>query len=263
MEAREPRERLRRAVVAAYGAAPADLQGGIEFEDVPGVAVEGRRSDRRSDRRQRRAAGAATEMPVTMAARVAIIVLVVALVVVVVLMARTMGPEPVAVPLPSPEPAADEPSTDAGDDSDGSAAAVVVVHVAGAVVEPGVVTVPEGTRVADVIEAAGGAVPDADLDAVNLAAPVEDGQQVYLPHEGEAARPAPGTGAAEGSEPLVDLNSADAPTLEQLTGIGPALASEIVAWRTEHGPFESVEDLLQVSGIGPATLERLRDEAVL
>ncbi len=198
-----------------------------------------------------------------MAVRVAIIVLVVALVVVVVLMARAMGPEPVAVPLPAPEPATVEPTADTGDDSARSPAAVVVVHVAGAVVEPGVVTVPEGTRVADVIDAAGGAVPDADLDAINLAAPVEDGQQVYLPHEGEAARPFPGAGAAENSEPLVNLNSADAPTLERLTGIGPALAAEIVAWRTEHGPLESVEDLLQVSGIGPATLERLRDEAVL
>jgi len=136
----------------------------------------------------------------------------------------------------------------------------VVVHVAGAVVHPGVVELSPGTRVDEAISAAGGATEAADLDALNLAAPVVDGQQVYVPREGEAAPP-----AAVGSDPsvagpgsLVDINSADVTALDTLPGIGPALAQRIVDWRTEHGPFASVEALTDVSGIGPATMERLR-----
>lgn len=167
---------------------------------------------------------------------------------------------PVAVPVgASSLEGTSAAQTDASTES-ASASAVVVVHVAGAVVHPGVVELSPGTRVDEAISAAGGATEAADLDALNLAAPVVDGQQVYVPREGEAAPP-----AAVGSDPsvagpgsLVDINSADVTALDTLPGIGPALAQRIVDWRTEHGPFASVEALTDVSGIGPATMERLR-----
>ncbi|UFU01762.1 helix-hairpin-helix domain-containing protein [Ruania suaedae] len=203
-----------------------------------------------------------------MAARVAIIALVVALVITAVLLARGLAPAPVTAPIPTPQapasqaPGAEAPGVEAPASSEpaGTGAATVVVHVAGAVREPGVVNVPEGTRVAEVIDVAGGAAEGADLDAINLASTVTDGQQVYVPQQGEAARPEPGTTPASST---IDVNTADAATLEQLPGIGPALAAEIIGWREQNGPFATVEDLLQVSGIGPATLERLRDEVVL
>ncbi len=151
----------------------------------------------------------------------------------------------------------------------------VVVHVVGQVASPGVVTLPAGSRVGDALEAAGGATGDADLAAVNLARPVVDGEQVYVPAPGEDVPPAavaPGaSGGAAGGDAAgagggapagpVDLNAADATTLQTLPGIGPVLAERIVAWREEHGPFASVEELGEVSGIGPAILDGLRDAA--
>lgn len=190
----------------------------------------------------------------------------------VVLMARPT--EAPAAPIETPmavSPGADTgttPATTEPEATGGAAAPDVVVHVAGAVLEPGVVELPPGTRVDEAIEAAGGAAEDADLDALNLAAPVADGQQVYVPREGEAlaggASQQPGAvgPTASGSTDsggLVDINAADAAALESLPGIGPALAARIIAWRDEHGPFASVESLTDVSGIGPATMADLRD----
>ena len=140
----------------------------------------------------------------------------------------------------------------------------VVVHVAGAVAAPGVYELAGGSRVGDAVTAAGGAAPDAVLDAVNLAALVGDGQQVYVPHAGETAGPAPpvATPAAnagpEASGPL-DLNAATEDELLALPGVGPVLAAAIIRHRDETGPFTSVDGLLDVSGIGPARLESLRD----
>lgn len=127
----------------------------------------------------------------------------------------------------------------------------MLVHVSGAVITPGVVLVPVGSRTADVIAAAGGVTPAAVLEAINLAAPVHDGEQVIVPTD------APG-GAAS-SDGRVPINTADATTLETLPGVGPVLAERIVTFRDQNGAFESVEDLLDVPGIGEAKLASLRD----
>ncbi|MDR3068069.1 MAG: ComEA family DNA-binding protein [Cellulomonas sp.] len=131
-----------------------------------------------------------------------------------------------------------------------SVSGVVVVHVVGAVTVPGVVTLPDGSRVADAIEAAGGAA-DADLAGVNLARPLVDGEQLYVPRPGEVVPGAP----AEADDGLIDLNRATQAELEELPGVGPVLAGRI----TDARPFASVDDLDRVSGIGPATMTKLRD----
>jgi competence protein ComEA len=136
-----------------------------------------------------------------------------------------------------------------------------VVHVAGAVAQPGVYRVPSGARVIDAVARAGGLAADAQPDAVNLAAPVADGERVYVPHLGEtlplAAVGAPATGAITPAGP-VNLNNASPEELDQLPGVGPATAAAIIAHRDQHGPFGSVDDLADVRGIGPAKLEALR-----
>lgn len=134
----------------------------------------------------------------------------------------------------------------------------VLVHVVGAVREPGLYRLEDGDRVADAIERAGGAGAKADLAGVNLAAPVVDGTQVVVPAVGAArASPGPsGTGAAAGP---VSLSSATIEDLDALPGIGPVTAEEIVAWREAHGAFRSVDDLDAVPGIGPTRIEQLRE----
>jgi competence protein ComEA len=149
------------------------------------------------------------------------------------------------------------------------AAPGVVVHVVGQVGSPGVVTLPVGSRVADAVTAAGGALPGADLSALNLAAVLADGAQVHVPLPGVVVAAPAGVGGdgavagsagtADGVGGTVDLNSATEADLDALPGIGPVLAERIVRWRTDHGRFDSVDDLQQVSGIGPAAMERLRD----
>lgn len=137
--------------------------------------------------------------------------------------------------------------------------AVVVVHVVGQVVTPGVISLPVGSRVVDAVAAAGGATADADLSVVNLARVVVDGEQVLVPRPGEPPPPPP-SGAASGTGPaVVDLNTADVAALDTLPGIGPVLAQRILDWRTDHGRFTSVEELGEVQGIGPALLAGLRD----
>ena len=149
----------------------------------------------------------------------------------------------------------------------------VVVHVVGAVLAPGVQRLPTGSRVIDAVEAAGGAAPDADLSRVNLAAVLADGQQVVVLRPGEAPPTAAGAGPAdpgaadgaggEGDGAPVDINRASAAELEELPGVGPATAEAIIAHRDQHGPFASVDDLLDVRGIGEAKLEQLRDRATV
>lgn len=143
----------------------------------------------------------------------------------------------------------------------------VVVHVAGAVEVPGVYELPDGSRVADAIEEAGGSVSEADTSRVNLAALLVDGSRIYLPATGEDP-PAPigqGDGVVDdGAGPTapVDVNTADAVTLETLPGIGPTTAAAIVAERERHGPFTSVGDLERVAGIGPAKVAALTELVV-
>jgi competence protein ComEA len=130
---------------------------------------------------------------------------------------------------------------------------LVEVHVAGWVVHPGVVTVDAGAIVADAVEAAGGMKPGARPDLINLAAPVQSGEQVVMPG------PESSSGNTVREDGLVSLNRADVSALETLPGVGPVLAERIVAFRDVNGPFHQVEDLLQVSGIGEAKLASLRD----
>jgi competence protein ComEA len=139
-----------------------------------------------------------------------------------------------------------------------TAPAVLVVHAAGAVLRPGVYRVEPGSRVTDVIDAAGGASPDADVHRLNLAAPVADGSQVYVPRVGEAVPASTASGPAAPAGPL-DLNTATLEQLDELPGVGPATAKAILAERDRRGRFRSVEDLLDVRGIGPAKLDALRD----
>lgn len=138
----------------------------------------------------------------------------------------------------------------------------VVVHVAGAVARPGVHELPAGARVVDAVDAAGGLTPDADGARVNLAAPLNDGERVYVPRMGEAAPPpVAGDTSASGSTTStgpVDLNSADEAALDALPGIGPATAAAIIEHRNRIGRFTSVDQLLDVRGIGEAKLEQLR-----
>lgn len=141
-----------------------------------------------------------------------------------------------------------------------STLAPLVVHVAGAVARPGLVRLPGGARVADALAAAGGPVEGADLDRVNLAAPLADGSRLYVPYVGRPVPPdetAAGSGGA-GAPAVLDLNTATAAELEALPGIGPATAQAIVEHRRRHGRFRSVEELLAVRGIGPAKLAQLR-----
>jgi competence protein ComEA len=154
--------------------------------------------------------------------------------------------------LPPPTAAAPAPTADP---------ARVVVHVAGAVAAPGVYEVPGAARVVDAIAAAGGAAPGAELDALNLAAPVADGQRVYVPVEGEAVVAAAGDPVAGEASPTgpLDLNAASAVELERLPGIGPATAAAIVSHREQHGPYATIDDLAEVRGIGPVKLDAIRD----
>lgn len=130
----------------------------------------------------------------------------------------------------------------------------VVVHVVGQVGQPGLVRLPEGSRVADAVEAAGGASAEADLGAINLARVLIDGEQVVVPRPGDLAP----QGAASADSRL-DLNAADAAALDGLPGVGPVLAQRIVDWRTDHGRFTVVDELAEVAGIGPAVLAGVRD----
>lgn len=147
-----------------------------------------------------------------------------------------------------------------------------VVHVSGAVKHPGVVELPPGARVHEAIEAAGGMTKEADPGGLNLAALVQDGTLIWVPTPeevergagppGQAQNLAPGAGqppgqtgsSAEGAAELINLNTADAQTLGELPGIGPALSERIIAHRETNGPFGSLEELAAVSGIGPVIL---------
>ncbi len=142
--------------------------------------------------------------------------------------------------------------------------APIVVFVSGEVVSPGVYTLPPESRVVDAIIAAGGVSAEADASAVNQAILLEDGMQIHVPKAGEAATPLPPTsGAGNGSGDEVpgklNINTATAAELETLPEIGPALAEAIVRHRETNGAFESVDELLDVSGIGDATLNAIRE----
>ena len=178
------------------------------------------------------------------------------------------GPDPAAilpmvgtVPIPTPAP---PPS---------SLPERIVVDVVGAVARPGVHELPASSRVADAVDAAGGFTADADRIRLNLAEPLIDGSRIWVPAVGESSGPelvpiitgsgggtAAGGGRGAGSE-TVDINTADAAALEALPGIGPSLAAAIIEHRRRAGPFASVDELIEVSGIGPVKLEQIRPSA--
>ncbi len=148
------------------------------------------------------------------------------------------------------------------------------MDVAGDVRRPGIAVLPVGSRVVDALEAAGGARPGVDLATLNLARPLVDGEQVVV---GAPAQPAPAGapattvvpgvtapaagGAATGTTPIVNLNTADQATLETLPEVGPVTAAAILAWRDQHGGFTTVDELLEVDGIGDATLATIAPHA--
>lgn len=150
-----------------------------------------------------------------------------------------------------------EPTRSIALDVEEAPARMLVVHVAGAVFRPGLYRLPDGSRVDDAIAEAGGAKPKAALELVNLASPVADGQQVLVPLRGggTGGAAAPGAPAVAGK---VHLNSATLEQLDELPGIGPVTAQQILDYRTANGAFRSVDELDAVPGIGPARLEQLR-----
>ena len=151
----------------------------------------------------------------------------------------------------APAPAAASTTSATGTSTGGGD---VTVHVAGAVVRPGVMDLPAGSRVIDAVEAAGGGVAEADLDRMNLAAKLVDGQRILVQRVGDPAAPAePGPAGGEGAAPTsepVNLNTATQEQLETLPGIGPVLAEAIITERDRKGGFRSVNELRDVRGIG-------------
>lgn len=138
--------------------------------------------------------------------------------------------------------------------------APLMVYVSGAVMQPGVYQLAPGSRVKDALEASGGPAPKAELAWLNLAAHLEDGDQIWVPQTGEnPASSPPRSSTSETGWRLVNLNTATVELLEELPGIGPVTAEKILAYREEHGPFQSIEEIQNVSGIGPATFERIKD----
>lgn len=158
---------------------------------------------------------------------------------------------PPAVPAPAPSQS----------EAQGISGPTLLVHVAGAVRRPGLYEFPEGARVADAVQTAGGPTRRADLDALNLAELLVDGTKVQVIRFGETAAPTAIAPAASGEQPppaLIPLNSADQAMLETIPGVGPVTATAILTYRQEIGSFTSLEQLLEVDGIGPATFDSIR-----
>jgi competence protein ComEA len=136
----------------------------------------------------------------------------------------------------------------------------IVVSVVGRVARPGLVTLPEGARVADALQAVGGALPGTDLAALNLARRLSDGEQVAVGVPVAAPAAGPEAGPAPGAPPgKVDLNTATVAQLDALPGVGPVTAQRIVQWRTQHGRFARIDQLRDVDGIGDSRFDRLKD----
>jgi competence protein ComEA len=153
-------------------------------------------------------------------------------------------------------------------------AGVLLIHVVGQVRRPGVVRLPPGSRVLDAVDAAGGSTASADLNHLNLARVLVDGEQIVVPKPGEVVPAAPGAaGAGSGSAgagsaggtagALVSLNTADAAALDSLPGVGPVLSQRILDWRTQHGRFSTIDELGEVSGIGDKLLSQIRPKVTL
>ncbi len=203
-------------------------------------------------------------------AYVAVAVVVVALGVRYLVLPRDAGPSaaeavvlaPVASPSAATAVAEGSPAATAAPD--------VMVYVCGAVRSPGVVRLPDGARVTDALEMAGGPTAKAELAAVNLAAPVSDGQQILVPERGAAVAVAPASGGATGSSAagasgaaapgaLIDINSASLEELDTLDGVGPSTAQKIIDYRAANGGFKTIEEIKNVPGIGDAKFAAMQD----
>ena len=168
-------------------------------------------------------------------------------------------PRPVDIAAPSdaasPQVASD-PATSAS-----PSAVTIIVDVAGWVRQPGVYEFTSGQRVIDAVNRAGGPKKGADLTALNLAAVLTDGTQIVVPQTGSAVPGGLGStsaGETTAGAALININTASETELETLSGVGPVTAAAIIDYRTQNGPFATVDDLIDVSGIGPATLEQIR-----
>ncbi|MFA5801469.1 MAG: ComEA family DNA-binding protein [Thermoleophilia bacterium] len=140
------------------------------------------------------------------------------------------------------------------------------VHIIGAVARPGLYEAEPGSRVADALALAGGPTPAADLNQVNLAAKIADGQQLVVPETGAAGAAvtgAGGSGASGAAGQPVNLNSATQAQLEELDGVGPKTAQKIIEYRDAHGGFKSIEEMMEVPGIGPAKFEQIKGQVVV
>ncbi|MBW3614962.1 MAG: helix-hairpin-helix domain-containing protein [Actinobacteria bacterium] len=176
---------------------------------------------------------------------------------------RATSTPPVELTLPrAASPSDPAAATATGTGTGGGGPEEVVVHAAGAVVHPGLYRLAGSARVADALDAAGGPAADADLDALNLAARVADGERIYVARKGEVVPSAPSAAGGAGGQPgaPLDLNTATADQLDALPGIGPATAEAIISYRKEHGRFRSVDELLEVRGIGESKLAALRSK---
>ncbi len=186
------------------------------------------------------------------------------LVLLIVGVAITVRSAPVTAKASGTEPAIFEPST-----STSTTTPAVVIHVAGAVRAPGLYRLAVGSRVADAIEAAGGVDGSVDIDRVNLAAPVVDGQRIFIARVGQptpepqASTEGASTGISELPNGPLEINTASQQQLEALPGIGPSTAKAILEQRRRVGRFSRVEDLLDVRGIGEATLDQFRELIVV
>jgi competence protein ComEA len=139
----------------------------------------------------------------------------------------------------------------------------IVVHITGAVPRPGVYALAQGSRVQDAISAAGGFLADANKNGINLARALEDGEQLDIPYM-EGTSPVigteiPATTESSSSTELININTASQAELESLPGIGPTTAQKIIQYREQNGPFVNTQDIINVSGIGPGTYERIKD----
>lgn len=174
---------------------------------------------------------------------------------------RAPNPEPLTLELPTPQP-----TQTIGPTPSPTVAPDVTVFISGAVAQPGVYHLPPGSRVVDALAAAGGPTADAATETLNQAITLQDGMQIHMPRQGEVAPPAPivaDTAPSESSAPAeptgpIPLNTATAADLETLPGIGPALAQRIIDYRTQNGPFTTLDQLSEVRGIGDTILADLR-----
>lgn len=173
----------------------------------------------------------------------------VALAGIVLFQAMRPSPQPILLLTPSPLPSPESTPTPCP----------LRVYVSGAVQKPDVVILPVGSIVKDALLAAGGAAADADLDRINLALTVAEGQHVYVPRKGEVDLPVQPPAEPSSAGRKVNINTADITALESLPGIGPSLAQRIVDYRQAHGPFARIEDIEEVSGIGPATFAKIQE----